>query len=271
MQRRTFLLAGAAARLWAESGSAGPGRVYWEAHGPKNGKPLFLGFPIMASYAEIFGAANAAVKQSYLDALADRFRVVLVDYPGIGKTGAWRPEDMTADRVCADMLAVADAAGFRDFAWCGHLWGAVIGLLLASRTRRINALVCGNWPPLGAPYADMLRGTRANAGNPPPHARVILRTPEQYRQWVTFYESLRGWSGDAAAKSIQCPRLALYGEKAESGVADIRLPFAEILRARRQELEALGWKVREVPGRDTGLILDGAVVGPIVRDFLTGA
>ena len=35
----------------------------------------------MASHAEIFGAAGAAVLRGYLDRLSDRYRVLLVDYP----------------------------------------------------------------------------------------------------------------------------------------------------------------------------------------------
>lgn len=62
---------------------------------------------------------------------------------------------MTPDRVFSDPLFVADAAGFDRFAWCGHFWGAIHGLMLASRSDRVSALVCGTWPPLGVPYAEM--------------------------------------------------------------------------------------------------------------------
>lgn len=251
-----------------QSGFAGPGKVYYEVHGPRDGKALVLGFPLMASYAEIFGKEQAGVKSAFLERFTDRYRVILVDYPGIGKSGDLPPGEMTADRVCRDMLAVATAAGCDRFAWFGSLWGSVIGLLLASRTTRVSALVCGCWPPLGAPYADMLRGTLMNLNDPPPHARVILREPAQYRQWATFYESMKNFPETKAVASIRCPRLVVYGEKAESGVAGIRLPWAEILRARRQELKALGWRVHEIAGRDTGVILDAAAMAPVVRQFL---
>ncbi len=251
-----------------QSGFAGPGEVYYEVHGPRDGRPLFIGFPMMASYAGIFGKEQAGVKSAYLESFADRYRVILVDYPGIGKSGDMPPGEMTADRVCQDMLAVATAAGCDRFAWFGSLWGAVIGLLLASRSSRVSALVCGSWPPLGAPYADMLRGTLMNLSDPPPHARVILREPAQYRQWATFYESMQIFPEAKAVASIRCPRLAVYGEKAESGVAGIRLPWAEILRARRRELERLGWRVHEIAGRDTGVILDAAAMAPVIRPFL---
>ena len=49
-------------------------------------------------------------------------RVILPDdSPG-------RVEPFTADGVCADILAIADAAGVERFAWYGFSWGAVVGL-----------------------------------------------------------------------------------------------------------------------------------------------
>jgi excisionase family DNA binding protein len=61
----------------------------------------------------------------------------------------------TPDEVCADMLAAADTAGTRRFVWYGFLISAVVGLQLAIWTDRLSALVCGGWPPLGAPYRDI--------------------------------------------------------------------------------------------------------------------
>ena len=51
--------------------------VYYEICG--DGEPLFLGFPIMASHAEIFGRESGAVRDAYLEQLTDSYRVLLVD------------------------------------------------------------------------------------------------------------------------------------------------------------------------------------------------
>ncbi|MGH8251247.1 MAG: alpha/beta fold hydrolase [Steroidobacteraceae bacterium] len=240
--------------------------IYYEVHG--SGIPLFLGFPIMASYGGIFGEANASVLSGFLDRLTDRYRVLVVDYPSIGKSVSIPPTELTGERVSADMLAVADAAGFDDFAWWGGTWGAVVGLQLASRSERVSALVCSGWPPIGAPYTDMLRGVRANVANPPPHARVILRDPSQYAQWVSFYESIQDWPEAQAVARIQCPRMAVFGSEAEGDVAGIPLPFGATIRERRAELEALGWRVTEIPGRDNSVMIDPLTIVPVVRKFL---
>ena len=59
-----------------------------------------------------------------------------------------------------------------------------------------------------------------------------------------------------------------FGANAEADVAGIPLHPAATIRARRTELEALGWQVIEVPDRDSALILDPETLVPIVRRFL---
>lgn len=253
----------------AASGTT-PTGVYYEVHG-ESGPPLFLAFPVAASANALPSGGGPPAVHRFLARLTDRYRVLVADYPSVGRSATIPAAEFTADRVCADLLEVAHAAGFTRFAYWGGTFGAVIGLLLATRTDRLTALVSAGWPPLGAPYADMLRGTRLNAPNPPAHALAILRSPAQYAQWVTFYESLAAWSADAAVARIDCPRLVAYGANSESEVAGIPLQFAAIIRDRRPELETLGWRVVEVADRDSALILDPETLVPIVRDFLDRA
>jgi pimeloyl-ACP methyl ester carboxylesterase len=251
-----------------ESGTTAAG-IYYEVHG--RGRPLFLGFPVMASHTEIFGAAAAATRAGFLGQLTDRYRVLIADYPNIGKSQGPAPEQMTIGRVCSDLLSVADAAGFDRFAYWGGTFGAIAGLHLAANTQRLAALVCVGWPPLSAPYADMLRGAQASVADPPMHARVILRTPAQYAQWVTFYESLASWSDAEALRSIRCPRAVIYGEHGNSSVADIPLPLANLIRERRLRLQSLGWHVSELQDADSSLILDPNKLVPIARRWLDAA
>jgi pimeloyl-ACP methyl ester carboxylesterase len=251
-----------------DSGTTASG-IYYEIHG--SGRPLFLGFPIMASHGEVFGAAAADTRAAFLSQLTDRYRVVVADYPNIGKSQVPAPEAMTIGRVCSDLLSVADAAGFERFAYWGGTFGAIAGLHLAAYTRRLAALVCVGWPPLDAPYAQMLRGARASLANPPMHARVILRAPEQYAQWITFYESLASWSDAEAMRDMSCPRVVFYGEHGHSSVADIPLPLADTIRERRDRLESMGWRVDEIKGADSALILDAYKLVPVVRRWLDAA
>ncbi|WP_437733946.1 alpha/beta fold hydrolase [Sorangium sp. So ce1335] len=238
--------------------------IHHETHG--QGAPLLLGFPLMASAWP--GDPELAVLKGYLDRLTDRYRVLVVDYPqlgpGIGKSDPIPASELTADRVCADLLAVADAAGFDRFAFWGFSWGGVVGLQLACRTDRLTALVCGGWPPLGAPYGDMLRITRKMAAAP--------EVPVRVDQFVTFYESVQGWPEAEAVERIACPRMAFTGSEDEMDYpGEIKLRIAATLRERRRELEQLGWHVTEIPGRDHGVFTDPATVVPTVREFLDRA
>ena len=273
MNRRRFIQASAAVvtgTILSGCRAAGEHLIHFEVHGPADGVPLFLGFPLMASYGEIFGPERGAVKHGYLSRLTDRYRVLLADYPNVGRTTVPAPDEMTPDRVYSDLLSIADAAGFDRFTYCGHLWGAINGLMLASRSDRVSALVCGTWPPLGGPYPDMLRGVEMQLAEPPPHAMVILRNPGQYAQWRTFYGGMQDWPEAEAAAAINCPRIALIGSDAESSVAGVQLRLVERLREARPALEAMGWVVREIPGAQTAAILDPAIMVPEIRMFLDG-
>jgi len=243
--------------------------IHFELHGV--GVPLLLGFPIMASHAEIFGESGAAVLRGYLDRLADRYRVLLVDYPSVGKSGTIPPDEFTPDRVCADLLRTADAAGFDRFAYWAHSWGGAVGLQLATRTDRLTALVCSGWPPLGGPYAEVLEGARRQVANPPEYAMAVLRSLGQYAQWVTFNESVLGWPEREAVARITCPRLAVAGALGDSDAGGVDIPIVSRIRAHRADLEAMGWQVREIPGRDHGVCLQPEVVVPAVREFLDAA
>lgn len=235
--------------------------IHYEVRG--DGIPLLLSFPVMASPWP--GDPELAMRQGYLDRLTDRYRVLVADYPplgpGITRSDRIPPEELTADRACADLLAVADAAGFDRFAFWGFSFGAVMGLQLASRTDRLAALVCGGWPPLGAPYADMLRITRMMAAAPD--------LPVWVDQYVTFYESVQEWPEAEAVARIAGPRLAFAGSADEMAYPDgITLRIAPTLRERRAELEGMGWEVAEIPDRDHGVFTDPAAVVPAVRAFL---
>ncbi len=125
----------------AQKQGAGSNKIHYEVHGNPRGKPLFLGFPMMASYGDIFGKDNAKVLSGFLERLTDRYRVLVADYPNIGMSHTPPAAEMTADRVCADLLSVASEAGFDRFAYWGYSWGGGVGILLASRSDRVSALV----------------------------------------------------------------------------------------------------------------------------------
>lgn len=242
--------------------------VHFELHGPPGGQPLVVTLPLMASFADIFGAAMAPVLQGYLDRLADRYRVLLVDYPAIGRSRDIAPAALTADRACADLLGVARAAGFDRFAYWGYSWGGNVGLQLAGRTDRLDALVVGGWPALGGPYEELLQAARRKLPNPEPSSLKVLCSPAQYAQWIEYGQSVAGWPERDAVTRIACPRMNVFGGDGDLVEAGIPVPIASRIRANRGALEALGWRVHEIPGHGHGLCMQPKIAVPPVRAFL---
>jgi len=240
--------------------------VFYALHG--QGQPLLITLPLMASHTAIFGPESQAMLDGYLEPLVDRYRVLLVDYPSIGGSRDIAPQELTADRVCADLLGVASAAGFDRFAYWGYSWSGAMGLQLAARTDRLSALVIGGWPPLDGPYREMLAAARIKRSNPEPSSLKVLRSPAQYAQWITCFESLIGWNeGDAVAR-LRCPRLVYFGRNADLVEAGVPVTIASNIRRHRQTLQTQGWVVHEIAGQDHSGAAMPALVVPAVRAFL---
>jgi hypothetical protein len=226
------------------------------------GFPLLLGYPMLDLTAA--HDLGSGVIDRYVSGLQDAYRILVTDYPfGVFQfDSAFTPRDFTADRVSADLLALADLAGFERFAWWGYSWGGVVGLQLATSSQRVAALVCGGWPPLGGPYEDTLRAMRVMAANPP------LDTGVPYDAFVAYYESLSGWPEAESVAAIICPRLTYFGSNDELEIAGVTLPLASRFREHRSELEQQGWEVTEIPGRDHSIYLHPAETMLLVREFL---
>ncbi|QGN55650.1 alpha/beta fold hydrolase [Novosphingobium sp. Gsoil 351] len=239
--------------------------IWWETVG--SGPVVMVGLPLMASQLDIFGKDGEAMRTAWEAALADRYTLLLADYPGIGRSKDHDPATMTVDRVVEDLLAVADAAGAARFAWVGYSWSGAVGLQLAIRTDRLTALAIGGWPPLGAPVAPLLAASRVRVGKVPDHARVMLRCDDQYRQWPTFYASL-GADDDSRVRALEGPRYLFFGGEGDLMEESHAVPIASRCRAHRAELETLGWTVQEFVGFGHDLIGQSDLVLPSIRAFL---
>jgi|KBSMisStaDraftv2_1062788.scaffolds.fasta_scaffold102969_2 pimeloyl-ACP methyl ester carboxylesterase len=186
--------------------------------------------------------------------LTERYRVAVLDYPTaelLNARDGWAA--FTPDRVCSDILGVADAMGVQSFAFYGYSWGGVVGLQLATRTPRVSALAIGGWPPLGAPYAAMPNGTAE-------------RTLYSY-----FYDSLVNWPERQAVARIRCPRMAFAGSNDIIRAAHVTARIGPLVAEHRVELERLGWIVRLVDGFAHELGFRPDVVAPLIRPFLDAA
>ncbi len=240
--------------------------VFYALHG--KGQPLMVTLPLMASFTQIFGEQAQGMLQGYLQGLTDSYQVLLVDYPSIGGSRDIAPQELTAERVCTDLLGVATAAGFERFSYWGYSWSGAVGLQLAVRTQRLDALVIGGWPPLDGPYSAILAAARRKLPKPEPSSLKILRNPEQYAQWIYFYESLAHWPERQAVQSITCPRMVYFGADGDLVEAGIPVTIASNIRRERATLEGMGWQVCEVPGQGhSGMALAEHALPP-VRAFL---
>jgi pimeloyl-ACP methyl ester carboxylesterase len=213
---------------------------------------------------DVLGPTNAPAvltfdraPQGYFRALAERYRVVVLHYPPEDTSQAF-VESFTADRVSADILAAADAAGAARFAWFGFSWGGVVGLQLAIRTNRLTALACGGWPPLGGQYRETLAVAEAAAA------------AGRDRHYATYYRSLSQWSERDAVSTISCPRLVFAGTRDEFQAGGYSIRIGPLIAEHRAELERLGWRVRLVDGFGHELGARPDVVVPMVREFLDG-
>ncbi|GAA2660487.1 hypothetical protein GCM10010436_93210 [Paractinoplanes durhamensis] len=217
------------------------------------------------------------------------FRVITADYEG-HLAAHPQPRTLNAATLAADLLAIADAAGERRFAYYGYSWLALAGLQLAIRTDRVTALAMGGFPPLGGPYAAMLAVTEAtyrmavtNAENPPAQVATpepgdwdsadMTLSPDQTRQYLSLYESLTDFSDKAAVATLPpIPRLAfagekdtiVYGPKWGDTVVDIVGP----LIANQTALTTAGWRVEIIPAADHMAAMQAAVVLPLLTDWL---
>jgi glutaredoxin-related protein len=157
----------------------------------------------------------------------------------------------------------------------------------------LTALAMGGFPPLGGPYAAMLRVTTvahemavaaaaqtdegAAAQQPAVEAGdwdsvQVTMSPGQTQQFVTLYQALQGFDDRAAQEHITCPRLCFAGSADEIQYGpkwgDVLVSIAGPLIAERAELESLGWEVRVLDGLDHLQAMQARQVLPILRSWL---
>jgi pimeloyl-ACP methyl ester carboxylesterase len=235
------------------------GHIRFEKHGA--GPAVLLGPPVRTTHIDPLDPKGvvAGIRTGYLSRLVDRYTVVLMDFPPVTDEALKEVVDsFSADRACADILDVADRAGIDRFAWCGYSFGGGVGLQLAARTKRLTALVCGSWSPLGWPYQvmpDVYAGAPRDLG----------------KSMFTYFKSIEKWPERESIAQIACPRLVLVGENDEVTQNGFTVKIAEVVREHRSDLERLGWSVQFVSGMGHNLGSTSDVSAPLVRAFLDRA
>jgi pimeloyl-ACP methyl ester carboxylesterase len=238
--------------------------LYFRTVGSARKPAIFLGPHFYAS--DVKGRSLYADK--WIDALAMEFFVIAADYPrGIGKTKNSLGFDLTADIVCDDYVSIADKAGVQTFGWFGYSFGGAVGLQLACRTDSVSALVIGGFPPLSAPYAELVQIL-----NTAIDARELDRA-QMLRSAIGFYSSLKSWPEREEVCSLLGPKLLLMGDKdcAEGLPESNSLPLAEIVREEEAELRALGWDIVWLAGQDHGTAQRPDLSVGKIREFFNRA
>ncbi len=108
--------------------------LHWEEHG--RGEPLILSAGLGGSGG--YWAPNLA-------ALSARYRVILYDHRGTGRSDRTLPGTVTVADMADDIVTLMDGLGIARAHLIGHAAGAVAGLALAlAAPARIGALVAVN-------------------------------------------------------------------------------------------------------------------------------
>jgi aminoacrylate hydrolase len=112
--------------------------LYYEWHGPEDGEVLILSAGLGGSAT--YWAPNLA-------ALAARFRVLLYDHRGTGRSDRALPEQVSIGDMADDLLALLDALGIesRNAHFVGHAIGGLIGLEIAVLKGLQRLVIVNGW------------------------------------------------------------------------------------------------------------------------------
>lgn len=231
---------------------------YFELHGNAKGPGVLLAGPVFSRTSVPANVSlQTQIKQGYIRSLGRRYRLLITDYPHIESKGQEGDKPRLAvEDVCKDYLSLADAAGLDHFAAAGYSWGGNAVLQLATRSRRVAALVVGGWPAIDGPYDLLLQSVLAQQMEHPDRPEI--------GRYINYYKSLQNWPERAEVEKLTCPRLN-YVDAADGDDTD----FIGRFRKNRDILQKLGWETAEVKsgnGHAGGLMPDFAC--PVIGAFL---
>ncbi|MES1972212.1 MAG: pyrimidine utilization protein D [Pseudomonadota bacterium] len=110
--------------------------LHYGLHGPEGGEPLILS-------AGLGGSGNYWLPN--LPALAERFRVILYDHRGTGRSDRALPDAVTVEQFADDMLLLMDGLGIGRAHVMGHAAGGIAALALALKApARVNRIAVVN-------------------------------------------------------------------------------------------------------------------------------
>ena len=104
--------------------------LYWEIHGPADGETVVLS-------AGLGGSGNYWAPQ--LPALTNRYRVLVYDHFGTGRSRGDVPEFYTVEAMAAELGELLEEQAAEPVHFIGHALGGLIGLELARRSPELVA------------------------------------------------------------------------------------------------------------------------------------
>lgn len=149
----------------------------------------------------------------YINALTAHFTVVGASPRGYqGSTRLGSERSYTGDLLAADLLAVCDELGFDTFSVFGYSLTAAMSAWLASQTSRVNAVIAGGFPLMGA-YERVLMGAECEAASLAEDAERAdeLQRDFDVRAVLSFYRMLATLPDGALVADLRCPLLAFWG------------------------------------------------------------
>jgi pimeloyl-ACP methyl ester carboxylesterase len=186
----------------------------------------------------------------YPERLGDRFRLIAMDVRGNGESDGPRdPAAYAPERMCADVLAVADACGAERFALVGYSMGGNIGRYLAHASRRVERFVMigvGFGPGASGAFRDRLEAMLALfapvLAAPGDETAVAALPAAQQAQWrdqrmgplISLFRALIDHYPPLEPEDLPCPTLWLIGGGNEVGaLAELerlkdRLPATQV-------------------------------------------
>jgi len=156
--------------------------LYYELHGPPAGEPLILS-PGLGGSAHYW--------RPNVEALAERFRVLLYDHRGTGRSDPALPETVSIEDMADDVIALMDAIGIDRAHFVGHAIGGMIGMAIAlkARTRLRRLMVVNGWarlePHTGRCFDARLRLLREGGPHAYAEAQSIFLFPAD---WIALHE-----------------------------------------------------------------------------------
>jgi len=198
--------------------------LWYEWTGNADGEPLLLSSGL---------GGSASYWQPNLAALGERYRILLYDHRGTGRSDRALPDRVSVDDLADDILTVLDASGTRRAHLIGHAAGGVAGLALAMRApERLASLVMVNgWASPDPHFARCFDARLALLRNSGPEAYLRAQPIFLYpAPWISAHheeleaELAHQFAGFAGAGNFEKRIAALRSFDVRGQLGEIDVP-----------------------------------------------